>query len=162
MKKFKFNFTKLTLVFIYIGIALAVIAFGANTYFVISEVIGQSVDNLYTILRFVLMYLVSVLLFVVLVSLVLSSYYEINGTSLKTSFGIIKSKYDIEKITEIILDRNNRKLSVYFEDKSFIVIAVKEDWYEDFTNALLEANPKIEFSIKSKENSPDDDLTKKK
>jgi len=161
MKKFKFNFTKAMLGFIYAGIALSVIAFGANTYFVISEATGGSIDSFYTILRFVLMYLVSVLLFVVLSSLLASSYYEIKGTTLKTSFGIIKSKYDVEKIEAILLDRNNGKLSVYFEDKSFIVIAVKEEWYEDFISALLKVNPKIDFSIKSKENSPDDDLKKK-
>ena len=56
-----------------------------------------------------------------------------------------------------MIDRTNNKLSVYFEDKSFIVIAVNDEWYEEFTNALLKVRPEIEFSIKSKESGADDD-----
>ena len=89
-------------------------------------------------------------------SLLLSSYYAIDGTTFKTSFGIIKSKYEVNKIQSIILDRTTGKLSVYFDENTFIVIVVKEEWYEDFIDELLKANPKIEYSVKSKENKPDD------
>lgn len=150
MKKFEFKFSKATNAFIYIGIALAVIAFGVNTYFVITQGVGEE-DKIYPIVRYVLMYFVATLLFVVLVSLKVASYYSIDGKTLKTSFGIIKSKYDVQKIETIMIDRTNHKLSVYFDDKNYIVIAVKEDWYEDFTDELLKINPKIEFTIKSKE-----------
>lgn len=161
MKVFKFKFTKITLVFIYIGLALAAAAFAVNTYFVLAEGLGDAVNSIYPILRYTLMYLVSVLLSVVLLSILFSSYYSIDGNKLKTSFGIIKSKYDIDKITGVILDRKPNKLSVYFEDGTFITIAVKEEWYGDFTDALLKANPKIEFSIKSKENDIDENDKKK-
>lgn len=151
MKKFEFKFSKATNAFIYIGIALAVIAFGVNTYFVITQGVGEE-DKIYPIVRYVLMYFVATLLLVVLVSLKVASYYSIDGKTLKTSFGIIKSKYDVQKIETIMIDRTNHKLSVYFDDKNYIVIAVKEEWYEDFTDELLKINPKIEFTIKSKEN----------
>jgi len=144
MKKFEFKFSKATNAFIYIGIALAVIAFGVNTYFVITQGVGEE-DKIYPIVRYVLMYFVATLLFVVLVSLKVASYYSIDGKTLKTSFGIIKSKYDVQKIETIMIDRTNHKLSVYFDDKNYIVIAVKEDWYEDFTDELLKINPKIKI-----------------
>lgn len=156
MKTFKFKFTRLTTIFIYVGIALAVIAFGVNTFFLFTEGLGGADNIVYPILRYSLMYFISVLLFVVLLSLLLSSYYSVDGKTLKTSFGIIKSKYDVNKIESVLLDRTTGKLSVYFDDNNYIMIAVKEDWYEDFTDALLAANPKIEFSIKSKENTPED------
>ncbi len=156
MKVFKFKFSKITKIFIYIGIALAVAAFAVNTYFVFAEGLGDAANSVYPILRYSLMYLVSVLLFVILMSILFSSYYSVDGKTLKTSFGIIKSKYDIEKISTVVLDRKINKLSVHFEDNSFVVIAVKEDWYGDFTDALLKVNPKIEFSINSKENDIDD------
>lgn len=159
MKKFNFKFSKTTLVFIYIGIALAVIAFGVNTYFVFSQGVGSE-DKVYPILRYVLMYFVAILLFVVLLSLKIASYYTVDEKYLKTSFGIIKSKYEIAKIETILLDRTNNKLSVYFEDKSFVVIVVKDEWYDDFTEALLKVKPAIEFSIKSKENGADDETVK--
>lgn len=152
MKKFNFKFSKTILVFIYIGIALAVVAFGVNTYFVIAQGVGTE-DKVYPILRYVLMYFVAVLLFVVLLGLKIASYYTVDEKYLKTNFGIIKSKYEIAKIETILLDRTNNKLSVYFEDKNFIVIVVKDEWYGDFTDALLKVNPKIEFSIKSKDSN---------
>ena len=156
MKKFNFKFSRTILVFIYIGIALAVIAFGVNTYFVFSQGVGEE-DKVYPIVRYVLMYFVSILLFVVLVSLKIASYYSVDEKYLKTSFGIIKSKYEIAKIEAVLIDRTNNKLSVYFVDKSFNVIAVNDEWYEEFTDALLKVRPEIEFSIKSKESGADDD-----
>lgn len=156
MKVFKYKFGKTTTVFIYVGIALSVVAFALNTYFLISEGLGSAADIVYPILRYTLMYLISVLAGVILLSLLLSSYYSVSDKVLKTSFGIIKSKYDIEKIESVVLDRKTNKLSVHFNDNSFIVIVVKEEWYNDFTDAILKAKPDIEFSINSKENEPDE------
>lgn len=157
MNIFKFRFTKLTLAFIYIGILLAAVAFGVNTYFVFADGIKTAANPVYPVLQYTLMYFVCVLLFVILISLLVSSYYAVDGDKLKTSFGIIKSKYDIKKIETIVLDRTTNKLSVYFEGNAYIVIVVKPEWYEEFTDAILKVNPKIEFSIKSKENKKDDE-----
>lgn len=162
MKSFKFKFTKLTLVFIYLGIALSAAAFALNTYFVIVNGIKTAANPVYPILQYSLMYFVSVLLSVILISLLLSTYYSVDDKYLKTSFGVIKSKYPVGDIESIVLDRTTNKLSVYFKDDNFIVIVVKEDWYEDFTDALLKANPKIEFSIKSKDADPKDKDDKNK
>lgn len=160
MNKFKFKFSKLTSVFIYIGLALAVGAAAVNTYFLIADGVHADANPAYSILQYTLMYFVAALLFVILLSLLISSYYSVDEKTLITSFGIIKSKYEIARIETIFLDRTTNKLSVHFENNAYIVIVVKPDWYEDFTDALLKANPKIEFSIKSKENSPDDNEKK--
>ena len=153
MKVFKYKFTKTITVFIYLGLALSV---AADTYLVIAEGIKSAANPVYPIIQYTLMYVVGILLFIILLSLLLSSYYAIDGTTFKTSFGIIKSKYEVNKIQSIILDRTTGKLSVYFDENTFIVIVVKEEWYEDFIDELLKANPKIEYSVKSKENKPDD------
>ncbi len=156
MKVFKYKFTKTITVFIYLGLALSVAAVAADTYLVIAEGIKSAANPVYPIIQYTLMYVVGILLFIILLSLLLSSYYAIDGTTFKTSFGIIKSKYEVNKIQSIILDRTTGKLSVYFDENTFIVIVVKEEWYEDFIDELLKANPKIEYSVKSKENKPDD------
>ncbi len=156
MKVFKYKFTKIITVFIYLGLVLSVAAVAADTYLVIAEGIKSAANPVYPIIQYTLMYVVGILLFIILLSLLLSSYYAIDGTTFKTSFGIIKSKYDVNKIQSIILDRTTGKLSVYFDENTFIVIVVKEEWYEDFIDELLKANPKIEYSVKSKENKPDD------
>ena len=144
MKVFKYKFSKLKKTLIYVGIALCFAGFCINI-----------LDTL--------MFLVPAVLLVILISLIVSSYYSIDGNTLKTSFGIIKSKYDISTIDTILLDRNTNKLTVYFKNNNFVVIVVKEEWYDEFTDALCKANKNIEFSIKSKEpeNKNDDDKKKK-
>lgn len=146
---------------IFVGLAVAAAAFGVNTFFLISEGISSAADIVYPIIQYSVTYFVSALLFVILISLLVSSYYSIDGNTLKTSFGIIKSKYAIDTIETIVLDRETDKLSVNFSNNTFMVIVVKEEWYEDLIDALLEANPKIEYTIKSKENHEPDDNKKK-
>lgn len=161
MKTFKYKFTKLTISLIYIGIVLCFVGLGINVYSVITSNIKESANMVYPIIQYTLMFLIPIVLLVLLISLVLSSYYSIDEKTLKTSFGIIKSKYDIKEIQAVMLDRTNNKLSVYLKNNSFFVIVVKEDWYEDFIDALCKANPQIEYTIRSKENDPDKDDKKK-
>ena len=56
-----------------------------------------------------------------------------------------------------MLDRKTKKLSVYFDENNFIIIVVKEEWYEDFIEELLKANSNIEYTINSVENDVDGD-----
>lgn len=160
MKVFKFRYSKLIIVAIYAGIALALAAFGVTLYNVIKGDFLQSSNIIYPILSYGIMFLISVLMLVILVSLLVSSYYSVDSKILKTSFGIIKSKFKIENIESIVLDRKTNKLTVHFVDKTFILIVVKPEWYEDFISELIKNNPKIEYNINSKENSPDDQLKK--
>ena len=157
MKTFKYKFTKLTISLIYIGIALCFVGLGINIYSVITSDISESAKMIYPIIQYTLMFLIPVVLLVLLISLILSSYYAIDGKILKTSFGIIKSKYDVQEIQSVILDRTNNKLAVYMKNGTFFVIVVKEEWYEDFIDTLCKANPQIEYSIRSKENDIDKD-----
>lgn len=160
MKVFKFRYSKLTTVFIYVGIALAVAAFGVTLYNVIKGDFLQSNNKVYPLIGYSVMFIVAALLLVILISLILSSYYAVGEGTLKTSFGIIKSKFKIENITSVMLDRETNKLTVHFADETFILIVVKPEWYDDFISELLKNNPKIEYTINSKQNTPDDQLKK--
>lgn len=160
MKIFRFKFSKLTTIFIYAGIVLALAAFGVTLYNVIKADYIYSNKAIYSIIGFVAMFIVSILLLVILVSLLLSSYYSVGGNELKTSFGIIKSRFKISDIERVILDRTTGKLAAYFKNESYIMIVVKPEWYEDFVNELLKCNPQIEYVINSAKNSPDDQLKK--
>ena len=160
MKIFKYRFTKITHVFIYLGLALSVAAFGITLYNVLAGEYKSSPNMAYPIIGFVAMFAVSVLLFVILLSLLVSSYYSVGDKTLKTSFGIIKSKFSTDDMESIVLDRATNKLSVQFKTGSYILIAVKPEWYEDFINEILKCNPTIEYTINSVENSPDDQLKK--
>ncbi len=160
MKVFKYKFTKVTTILIYAGIFLCALCVGLNIFSIVTSDLSSSANIVYPVIQYTLMFLIPLALAVILVSLLVSSYYSIDEKWLKTSFGVIKSKYDLKDIKTLLLDRTTNKLSVYFNNESFIVIVVKEDWYDDFIDALCSANDKIEFTINSKENKKDDEEKK--
>lgn len=161
MKVFKYKFSKLILSFIYGGIALCVIGTGINIYSLLTSNVSEAANIVYPILQYSLLFLTSITLFIVLLSMLLSSYYAVDDKYFKSNFGIIKSKYKLEDIQSLVLDRNTEKLIVAFKNGSFITIVVKQEWNQAFIDALCAANPAIEFTINSKEAPPKDEDNKK-
>ncbi len=157
MKVFKYKFSKLIISLIYVGIALCIAGIGINIFYVATGKISESPNIIIPIIQYTLTFLIPIVLLVLLISLIFSSYYAIDEKTLKTSFGIIKSKYDIRDIQRIILDRTTNKLAVYLKSNVLFVIVVNEEWYEDFIDTLCKANPQIEYTIQSKENDVDKD-----
>ncbi len=160
--KFRYKFSKPITALIYISIALCFVGVGINIFLIITGDVKSAANPVYPIIQYTLMFLIPAVLLIILVSLLISSYYSIEDKYFKKSFGIIKSKYEISDIETVILDRTTNKLSVYFKNNSFIVVVVKDEWYNEFIDALCKANRNISFSIKSKENSGDKDDKKKK
>lgn len=151
MKIFKYRFSKLLKTLIFAGLALCAVGFALNVYLIFTNGVGTAVDPVYPILQYTLMFFITVLLAALLIGILLSSYYAVDGQTFKTAFGFIRSKYDVNNIELILLDRRTEKLTVHFSDGTYIVIVVKQEWYNDFIQAILDANPKIEYSIKSKD-----------
>ncbi len=149
MKVFKYRFSRLVLSLIIICLALCAAAFAVNLWQIIKDVAEQTPMDTFRILRYIVMSIVTVVLFAILISLLISSRYVVDGTTLKTCFGFIASKYDITRIDSILLDRKTNKLSAVFKDETFIVIVVRPEWYSDFVQAILDVNPSIEYSINS-------------
>ncbi|MDE7181457.1 MAG: hypothetical protein K2O41_00310 [Clostridia bacterium] len=156
MKRFKYKFSKLVTVLIYVSIALCFVGTGINIYSIARGDIKSAANPVYPIIQYVLMFLIPAVLLVLLISLLISSYYSVDDKCFRTSFGIIKSRYEISEIETVMLDRTTNKLTVYFKNNSFIVVVVREEWYNEFIDALCSANKSIEFSIKSKESGGDD------
>ena len=164
MKIFKYKFTKLTISLIILGIVLCFIVLGINIYSIVTSDVKSAANLVYPIIQYTLMFLVPVVLLVVLLALVLSSHYSIDGKFLKTSFGVIKSKYDIQEIQGIVLDRESNKLVINFKNSllknNFLIIVIKDDLYEDFIDTLCKANPQIEYTIHSIDNDINKDNKK--
>ncbi len=139
------------------GLVLAVAGFVINLVACIINGVKSAADPVYPILQYTLMFFVTIALFFILLSVLINSAYVIDGKYFKTKFGFVTSKYDIEQIETVTLDRKSNKLAVYFSNDTFIVVVVKQDWYGDFVEALLAANPKIEYSIISLDKPEDGD-----
>lgn len=147
MRKFKYKFSRLTTALIYVGLALSAAGFAVNLYYCIANGIKQATDPVYPILQYAIMFFVTVALFALLISVLLSSCYIIDGKYFKTKFGFIVSKYDVQTIDSIVDDKKTGKLTVTFESGQYIVIVVRQEWYNDFIEALLAVNRSIEYSI---------------
>ena len=96
MKIFKYKFTRLIYILIAVILALSVAGFAITLWQVID--FGLDTANpTFTVIRYILMFIVTVALFVILISLLISSYYAVDekSKSIITSFGFIKSRYDI-------------------------------------------------------------------
>lgn len=143
---------------IWAAIALSAAGFGITTWRLISNRSTYVATPFYNIMTYVLMYLITVALIVICVSVLLKSQYVIDGKTFKTRFGFIVSKYDVKKIDCVTLDRKTDKLTVTFTSGEFIVVVVKQEWYDEFITELLLANPKIEYTVNSLDNS---DIDKK-
>lgn len=142
---------------IWLGMALSVAGFIVNLVMCIINGVSSAANPMYPILQYSLMFFATVALFAILLSVLINSAYVIDGKKFKTKFGFIISKYNVEDIETVTLDRKTDKLAVTFANGNYIVIVVKQDWYDDFISALLAANPKIEYSINSIENKPEDE-----
>lgn len=156
MKTFKFKFTPLLKALMILGMVVCGVGFGVNTFYLVTNGVKSAANPVYPILQYALMYFITVALFVLLFSILLFSAYVIDGKTFKTRFGIITSKYDVEKIDNITLDRKTNKLTVTFTSGEYMVIVVRQDWYEQFIDELLKANNKIEYKINSLENDGKD------
>jgi hypothetical protein len=159
MKTFKYQFSLLIRILIFVALALCIVGFGINLYQVIVVGLNDSYNIYYTLIRYILMFAVTITLFAILVSLLISSFYSIEDKTLKTHFGFIVSKYDIESIDSITLDRANNKLNVIFSQTQMLSIVIKEQSYDDFIEVLLACKPTIDYEIISLTN--DDKKDKK-
>ena len=137
---------------------LCAAGFALNLYQCIRYGIASAADPVYPIIQYTTMFIVTVALFAILLSVLIFSAYIVDNKYFRTRFGFIVSKYDVKKIECITLDRKTNKLAVTFDDDNYIVVVVKEEWYEDFVQALLKVNPAIEHEIKSLKNDKKDEL----
>lgn len=161
MKTFKYKFTKLIKALMILGMVVCGVGFAVNLYYCITNGVRHAADPVYPIMQYVLMFFVTVVLFALLLSIMLNSAYVIDGKYFKTRFGLITSKYDVEKIDNIVLDRKTEKLTVTFTSGEFMVVVVKQEWYDEFITALLLANPKISYTVNSLDGGDADDNDKK-
>ena len=139
-----------------VAMALCGVGFGVNLFYCIKNGARHANDPIYPILQYILMFFVTITLFVLLLSILVFSAYTVDEKYFKTKFGFITSRYEVQKIAVITLDRKTNKLTVTFTDDQYIIVVVKKEWYEEFVTALLTANPVIRYEIISLESDGTD------
>lgn len=160
-KRYPYRFSSLILALFVAGLALCAASL-ILTGFRIYHFLGNEEKTVYEWLQYGILLFMSLLFFVLIVSMLLRSQYEITDEYLVMQFGVIRSKYRIDSIFSVHLFRGANKLAVYFDDfhTNYIVIVVKPEWYDDFVRTLIEKKPSIAFSFSTAEE--EEEIKKKK
>lgn len=160
IKRYPFKFSKLMLVLFLFGLLLSITSFGLTLWRFL-HFLNESPDSIYGWIQYLILFFVSVFLAVLIIAMLIRSQYLITGTQLILQFGFIKQKYEIKSIYSIHLFNGMHKLAVYFDDfkTKYAIIVIKDSWYDDFTQTLIERKPSIGFSYSTPE---EEDEAKKK
>ena len=151
MKKYPYLFTKTIKTLLYVLVALCVVCVLYTGYRAVTHFLVDHDFDFYQILNRTIPILVGIFGFVVSVSMLKESCYEIADNKLITRFGILSSSYDIKDIEKIQLFQKTKKLTLFFRDGKYTVIVVKEEWYRDFIDELLKRNKGIFYSDSAEE-----------
>lgn len=146
---FRFQFSGVMIALLTLLLALCAAGIALTTWQLVGFLQGGDLSSPYDWLKYALLYLVSILLAVIVVAMLIKSQYVVTEKQLVMQFGIIRSRYEIKDIYSIRLFRGSNKLTVYFDDykTKYMVIVVKDAWYNDFVEALTTRNEKISFDF---------------
>ncbi len=160
--RYPFKFSPLLIVLTVAGFCLCGACIGFATWRLVRFLGEGDLSSFYDWIIFFLLYFVSILFLVIGISMLVKSQYIITDDALITQFGIIRQRYELKKIVSVHLFRGANKLAVYFDDfhTNYIVIVVKESWYDAFIRELTSRNERIAFTFSTAEE--EDEIKKKK
>ena len=87
--------------------------------------------------------------FVFIIPAMFASNYIVTKDHLISKWGLVKNKYEVKEITRVTHFRVTNKLVVFFEDESYTTINIMPEKYEEFIDALKNANKKIFYQLDS-------------
>ena len=141
-KIYKIKFTKAI-----IAVAIAVLVFCViGIVFSVIQLAKVGVASAFEMLKYPFLILISLFCIAVVIAILVKSEYVIDSQYLISKFGFIHSKYDIKKITAVVLDTDTYKLTVQCGEE-FFVISVNKEWNEAFVRDLMAVNSNIDYSF---------------
>ena len=151
-RKFPFKFTAMMKIVLILLLILCVGGLALTVWQFVGFLKGDS-SIVWEWLKYILMFFVCGLLFVLVIAMFVRSRYIITDTELVLQFGFIKTRYALKKIRSIRHFLGSGRLAIYFDDmkNQYAIIVVKESWFKDFVEALKENNDAIEFDFVSAE-----------
>ena len=138
--RYKFSPTMLLLCGLVLLLCLAGIA--VSVYRMIAN---GGILTFYDFLKYPFLILICVFCMVLIIALLIKSEYSLINNQLVTRFGLIKSKYDVLKITSLTHDRELSKLQVNFGEE-FFVLLLDSAWADDFVSELIKINPDADYT----------------
>lgn len=144
MKKYRFKYNALT----WVLLAVVLLLGAGGLVWNIFNLTEYAETGEFKIIAYAIMILINVLLIVFDLSVMFFGYYKIEGTSVICRFGIIKTVYDVNAVTEITHFKKSDKLVMYFKDATYTVIVIAKTEYEDFILSLRKINKEIIYDAR--------------
>ena len=150
--KFPFRFSPTMLLVLILLLSLCAAGFGLTLWQFLDFLKGD-LGSAWEWMKYLLMFLVCGLLFILVVAMLIKSQYLITDGELVLQFGFIRTRYELKKIRSVRHFMGSGRLAVYFDDmkNQYSVIVIKESWFDAFVKALKEKNEDIEFDFTSAE-----------
>lgn len=142
MKKFKYKFTTLALVFIIAGMlagGACVVLNAVRFKNLLQAAISTSSDYMSVIISM----LIGAAAIVLLIAVLINSYYSIEKNDFVAKWGFFANKIALKDITRIAHFKLSDKLVIYYSADNYFVINAKKTDYEGVIDMLKAANPKI-------------------
>ena len=143
MRRFIYNFS-ITLKILLWSALLVCIAGLCWNIFNLVEYLNMGI---FKIITYSLMIVLNLFLIIFVLSIIVSSHYEITQDYLICKFGFLTSKCKLVDIIQIIYYTDKNTLVVYFSNERYTIITIKQQDYQSFTDFLLEKNNKIYYQI---------------
>ena len=148
-KKFNYKFTATTIILAIIGIILAISCIVLNLDRML-KLLKSDVASMTNYFSVILSIVIGIVAFVIITSFLLVSNYKVTDTHFIVSWGIVKTKYPVEKITRITFFRVSGKLVVFFDDQTgFINVCINQSEYDDLVDSIKSVNKKVFYSLDS-------------
>lgn len=148
--KFKYKLTPVLWVLFILGLVIA----GGCIYLNVSRFInllGAPDTSSYNFIGSVLSTVVGILAFVFIPPAMFASKYVITDKYLFAYWGIVKNRFDVKEITTVTHFRKTDKMVVYFSDESYTTINISPEEFDNFANALKEANKHIFYQLNTED-----------
>ena len=151
VKKYKFKFPPLWIIIAVIGVCLAVACVALNAVRFVGFIKRNEDPGVYGYMSLILSVLICLAFIVMVIAASISSYYEITSTSVVLRWGFIKNVIEIKDVKEIKFLTVSKKLELIFNDETYFVIVISNDWTQDFIDELKEKFPKSPFIQETEE-----------
>ncbi len=143
MKKYKFTFSLLVLIFIFLGFACAIGGIVLN----IINFVNNASPVTYDYISLISVVMVGVIYIIFAISMLLNSYYSIDDKYFSICWGFLKNKLEIKTITRIALNSAKHELAIFYNEDNYFVIKSKTIDFPELATLLRKANNKIVFDF---------------
>ena len=152
-KRYRFRFSALTLTLLAAALALCAAGIALTTWLFVEFLQGGDLSSAFDWLKFIVFYIVSIGIAVVVTAMLIRSEYILTEKKLTLALGLIRMKTPLEQISSVHLFKGANKLAVYFDGAKtrYMVIVVNAALYEEFARELILRNERIGFSFSTAE-----------